>query len=343
MVNKIVQWGIIGGGSVVEKNGFSFNRIPQSSLQAIFRRDLKSATKTAHLLGAKTAYSSVAKLIADPNVNAICIATPPGLHLEHALMCSAAKKPTYIEKPFARSYSEALAIVRSFDKSSTPLFVGHYRRALPRFQRLKKLLEENIIGKPIEIDFRICRKYTVPEKGQKDWTYNPKLSGGGKFFDIAPHAIDLLIFLFGEFNNISSRAINSTITPNVEDVVVFSFGTQSGAIGTANFNMVSKENCDLLIISGTEGEIRLSVHENKPILVSGKKGELKIDVVNPDPIEEPMIDSVVKNLLGKGPSLCSGWDALPTMKVMDAVLDEYYKGRSDDFWNRPNSWSRKGA
>ncbi|OGK18789.1 hypothetical protein A3H83_04020 [Candidatus Roizmanbacteria bacterium RIFCSPLOWO2_02_FULL_39_8] len=339
-----IQWGIIGGGSVVEKNSISFNRIPQSNLQAIFRRDIAVATETAHRLGAKASYSSVTELLADPDVNTVCIATPPGLHLEQAILCADAKKPTYIEKPLARNYTEALRIVKAFEESGTPLFVGHYRRALRRFQHLKEVLDDGIIGKAIEIDFRMCRQYPPdPKKEPQGWIYDPKFSGGGKFIDIAPHTIDLLIYLFGNFSSINSRAINSTITPRVEDVVVFTFNTDSGAVGTANFNMASAEKSDQLIISGTKGVIKLSVHGDEPIKISGEHSESEITDSIPNPIEEPMIANVVYSLLGKELPLCSGQDALPTMKVIDEVLDEYYGGRSDDFWNRPASWSRRGA
>lgn len=338
----MVRWGIIGGGAVVEnKSGAAFARVPDSSLEAIARRSLSAAEDTATRVGAKRAYSDIPRLLADPDVNAVYIATPPGLHLEQALACCAAGKPTFIEKPIARNTAESELIVRSFEAAGVPLSIAHYRRALPRFKELKVLLNDGAIGRPLEVDFRMCRQYPAdPRKGSHDWIYDPKLSGGGKFFDIAPHSIDVFVYLFGDMQEISSLVTNTGVTPRVEDLVVFTFETTSGVVGTANFNMASLDKSDSLIVSGTEGALTLSIHGDAPIRVQNNSGTKLIDIANPPVIEEPMIASVVQYFLGAGPNLCSGRDALPTMRVMDEVLDEYYGGRADDFWNRPEKWER---
>ena len=106
-----IKWGLIGCGNVVEKkSGPAFNTTPRSSIYAIMRRDIKKAEESAKKLGAKKWYNNVDELLADEQVNAIYIATPPGLHLEQAIKCCKSKKPTYIEKPFARNYKEVLQI-----------------------------------------------------------------------------------------------------------------------------------------------------------------------------------------------------------------------------------------
>lgn len=79
-------------------------------------------------------FSRIDDLLAS-DVDAIYIATPPGLHYEQALKCCDYGKPVYIEKPFARNYAEAKAIVHAFAQKNLPVYVGHYRRALPRFQK----------------------------------------------------------------------------------------------------------------------------------------------------------------------------------------------------------------
>jgi 1,5-anhydro-D-fructose reductase (1,5-anhydro-D-mannitol-forming) len=338
--NKIIRWGIIGCGKVVEeKSGPAFNRVPNSSLHAVMRRNIELAKVSASKLGATKCYDNVDELINDDMIDAIYIATPPGVHIEHAIACSHAKKPTYIEKPIARSYNESLEIVKAFEASNTPLFVAHYRRALPRFKEVKSVIDSGEIGKVHEVDFRLMRKYQ-PSDTSQSWLYNAEVSGGGKFFDIAPHTIDLMIFLFGEFESVFGLASNNNKDYLVEDIVTMTFKTTSGVLGTANFNLISTEKSDQMIIHGSNGQIALSVHGNAPIKIDGIRGTRYIDIKNPVCIEEPMIETVVNELLGLGTCPCSGRDALSTSKVIDMVLSDYYNGRNDRFWERPDSWNK---
>ena len=69
--------------------------------------------------------------------------------------------------------------------------MGHYCRALPRFLKIAELLEQGCIGKVLSIDFYLNRVFSKKE-AETTWLYTPVLSGGGKFYDIAPHTIDII-------------------------------------------------------------------------------------------------------------------------------------------------------
>ena len=339
---KDIKWGFIGCGNVVEnKSGPAFNTTKNSCVYAVMRRNINKAKESAEKLGAKKWYDNVDELLADDEINAVYIATPPGLHLEQAIKCCRAKKPTYIEKPFARNYEEAKKITKMFEDAKVPLYVAHYRRALPKFIKIKEILQSGKIGKICEADFRLNRKYNY-EEIHNTWLYNTELSGGGKFYDIAPHSIDIMIYLLGEFTEINSFATNNNEEYQVEDIVVMSFKTKSGVIGTANFNSIALDKKDKMIIYGTKGKIEFSMHGNDEIIIETQdNGEEKIEINNPKIIQENMIEDVVKSLLtGEHLHTCLAKEALETYRIMDIVLEKYYNGRNDDFWNRPNSWNK---
>ena len=85
---KNIKRGLIGCGNVVEKkSGPAFNITSRSSIYAIMRRDITKAKESAKKLGAKKWYNNIDELLEDKEVNAIYIATPPGLHLEQAIKC----------------------------------------------------------------------------------------------------------------------------------------------------------------------------------------------------------------------------------------------------------------
>lgn len=112
--------------------------------------------------------------------------------------------------------------------------------------------------------------------------------------------------------------------------------------GTANFNSIALDKKDKMIIFGTKGKIELSIHGNDPVIIQTQKNEEILEFNNPKIIQENMVADVVSSLLtGKHLNSCSGEEALETYRIMDVVLEKYYNGREDEFWNRKNSWNKQ--
>jgi predicted dehydrogenase len=329
-----IRWGFIGAGDVVEtKSGAAFDIPDKSEIYAICRRDLDKAKSSAEKFGANKYYDGVDNLLADDSVDAVYIATPPGLHLKQAQKCCAAGKPTYIEKPLARNYDEARQIVEMYAQAKVPLFVAHYRRALPRFIKIKSLLTEQTIGEITEVDFHIDRRFKAEDANL--WRYNISLSGGGKFYDIAPHSIDILVYLLGDFAEINSFATNHYAAYKAEDVVVMNFKSVGGILGSANFNSISLWKEDKCVIYGTEGRLTFSMHDDDTIKIETAGKTEKISLPDPPLIQAKMVAEVVEELrTGQRQHTCHGDDALETYRIMDEALKDYYGGRENGFWER---------
>lgn len=316
------------------------NSIKKSSISAIMGRNINKTAALAKKLGVHQYYSNIDDLLNDENINAIYIATPPGLHLEQAQKCCEAKLPTYIEKPIARNYKEALQIVDMYERAGVPLYVAHFYRALPKFIKIKELLENNVIGKVCEVDFKLDRKYH--HSILETWLYDTEISGGGKFYDIAPHSIDIMVYLFGKFTEVYGIATNNVDDYKVEDIVTMTFKTEKEIIGTANFNSISLEKSDVMIITGTEGKMKFSIHGDSSICIIKDDKIQNIEIENPKIEQENMIKNVINSLIsGENLNICTADDAIETYRIMDKVLEKYYNGRNDDFWNRINTWNSK--
>src|SRR3954468_3357105 len=137
-----IRWGIIGCGDVTEvKSGPGFQKARGSQLVAVMRRNGALAADYAKRHGVPRWHDDARQLVADPEVDAVYVATPPDAHLDSALLAAAAKKPAYVEKPMARHTPECDAMIAAFAAARKPLFVAYYRRALPRFLKAKDLLE----------------------------------------------------------------------------------------------------------------------------------------------------------------------------------------------------------
>jgi 1,5-anhydro-D-fructose reductase (1,5-anhydro-D-mannitol-forming) len=325
-----VRWGIIGCGDVCEvKSGPAFQKATGSELVAVMRRDATKAADYAKRHGVPRWYSDVDALIADPEVNAIYVATPPGAHAEMALKVAAAGKPCYVEKPMARNFAECERMIAAFREANQPLFVAYYRRRLPRFLKAKEILSSGALGQVTGMVYRHTRLFR-PSQGD-EWRLDPAQSGGGLLLDLGSHAIDVFDFLLGPLGDVAGSATRVS-EGKAEDVVVMSFCTESGALGTANWNFAGATKNDLLEIDGTKARLVLTCFGDDPVRLEWPDGQVELfDLPNPKHIQQPFIQDMVDQIL-YGKTLGNADSAARTSKVMDDVLESFYGTRADGFW-----------
>lgn len=126
---KQINWGIIGCGDVTEqKSEPAFYKITGSKLVAVMRRNAEKAKGFAHRHKVPSWYTDAYKLIADPEVNAIYIATPPLHHYEFCVAAIKAGKPVYVEKPMSIDVVSAEKMMEASEESGVKLTIAHYRK-----------------------------------------------------------------------------------------------------------------------------------------------------------------------------------------------------------------------
>jgi len=332
---KTIRWGIIGCGDVTEvKSGPALQNARGSALVAVMRRDAAKAADYAQRHNVPRWYSNAAQLIDDPEVDAVYVATPPQTHEHYALEVLARGKPCYVEKPMARNYSECARMVDGFAQKGVPLFVAYYRRGLPRFRKVQELLAAGRIGALSGIYVR----YTGDRWRDKDgnvWRINAEIAGGGFFLDLASHTLDVLDFLLGPLDGAAGHATRVLGPTPVENTVAMLFRTQQGVPGTGYWNFAASHREDLIEINGTLGRISLPTFGNDPVKLQTADGVEEFDLPNPLHIQQPLIQTIVDELLGNGTCPSTGQSGARTSRIMDAVLADYYGGREDGFWTRP--------
>jgi predicted dehydrogenase len=326
----MIKWGIIGCGNVTEvKSGPAFNKIQNSSLVAVMRRNATLAEDYARRHNVPRFYSNAQDLIYDNEVNAIYVATPPGSHAEYAIASIKAGKPVYIEKPMALNYAECLKINKAAQRYNVPVFVAYYRRALPGFLLVKNLIETGRIGKVRFIQMQLY-KYASPDEksGNPSWRVYPEVSGGGHFFDLACHQLDYLDFLFGPVQKVNSIALNQAGLYKAEDFVTAEFilPDDVAGIGIWCFAVSNESGRDIIEIFGEKGSIRFSTFSFEPIILTNESGNTEFINEHPEHIQYNLIEKIVQTLEGKGSSPSTGITGARTCKVMDKIVAEYYKG-----------------
>lgn len=325
----MINWGIIGCGNVTEvKSGPAFRKVSGSRLAAVMRRNATLAEDYARRHNVPKFYNDASKLVNDPEINAVYVATPPGSHAEYALMSIKAGKPVYIEKPMARNYEECLRINEAAKKNNVPVFVAYYRRALPGFLLVKELVSRGTIGKVRHVMIRLFKSPSQEElSGNLPWRVIPEISGGGHFFDLASHQLDYLDFLFGPIIRANSIVINQSGLYKAEDFISASFLFPDNIAGTGTwcFNASPASNSDLIELTGESGIIRFSCFSFEPITIVNKDGIKEMKNERPEHVQYYLIEQVVKELSGKGKALSTGETAARTSKVMDEIVAEFYR------------------
>jgi 1,5-anhydro-D-fructose reductase (1,5-anhydro-D-mannitol-forming) len=318
-----VRWGIVGCGAVTElKIGPAFSKIPGSSLVAVMRRDGDKARDYAQRHGVARHYDDAAALIADPGVDAVYVATPPSTHREYALMAIAAGKPVYVEKPMAIDHAECEQIIAAGEAAGVPVFVAYYRRMLPRFRTIARLLEEGVIGKPrivnVLLHHPLEARYRDP--ANLPWTVRPDISGGGIFVDIGCHTLDILDFLLGPIADARGMVANQMDVYPAEDTVAMAFRFDSGVLGTGLWNFGADRREDRVEIIGERGRLVFATFGDGAIRVETGGTVEELHIANPEHIQQPLIETIVAELTGKGVCPSTARSGARTSWVMDRVL-----------------------
>jgi predicted dehydrogenase len=316
----MLNWGIIGCGDVTEvKSGPAFNKIANSKLFAVMRRDANKAADYAKRHNVEKWYDDANSLIHDPKVNAVYVATPPSSHEEYAIAAMKAGKPVYVEKPFTMDASSARRIAEASKTFNVKLSIAHYRRQMPIFKKIKQLLDENFIGKILNI--RLVLFQNGKSESPENWRLDKAVSGGGYFHDLAPHQLDLIYYFFKAPVFVSGASLNQANNYSADDAAACTMLFENGALmnGLWSFSVDKSDEKDLCEITGTEGTIRFSVFDMKKIsiLKQGKTEDIFFDPLQH--VQQPMIEKVVEFFNGNGANPCSGDDGHIVMWMMDEI------------------------
>ncbi|WP_371018756.1 Gfo/Idh/MocA family protein [Pseudalkalibacillus sp. JSM 102089] len=324
---KKIRWGIIGCGNVTEKkSGPGFQKAENSELVAVMRRNATLAEDYARRHNVPKWYTNAEALIHDEEVDAIYIATPPSTHKEYAILAARASKPVYVEKPMALNTEECEEMIKACDENDVPLFVAFYRRAMPALLQVKEVIESGALGNIRFVTTVHHKKASEQEKnGNLPWRVQPEISGGGHFFDLASHTLDFLDYVLGPIESVNGFATNQAELYQAEDIVSGSYIFESGVHGTGQWCFNSYKNEDWNEIVGDKGSLLYSTLQERPMILKDEQGEREIEVVYPEHVQQPLIQTIVNELNGESHSPSTGKTALRTSKVMDQLVANYYQ------------------
>jgi 1,5-anhydro-D-fructose reductase (1,5-anhydro-D-mannitol-forming) len=315
-----VRWGIIGCGDVTEvKSGPGFQKAEGSSLVAVMRRDRAKAQDYARRHGVPRVHGSAEDLVSDPEIDAVYIATPPDAHEPLARLAASAGKPCLVEKPMARDHAESLRMIEAFRSAGVPLWVAYYRRALPRFLKVRDLLTAGAIGRLTSVHVQVTDRLATGAEAA-NWRFDPALAGAGLFLDLASHCLDLIDFLVGPITDVRGFPLNTGGAYPAEDVTSAAFRVDARVAGTGIWNFHAGAKTDVMTFTGSGGTLVTPVFTDADVLLARDGGTEIFPVRNPPHVHQPLIQTIVDELRGRGACASTGVSAARASWVMDRCL-----------------------
>ena len=316
-----ICWGIIGCGNVTEvKSGPAFNKVEHSTLVAVSRRDPEKLADYVKRHQVPMSYTNALDLIQSEKINAIYIATPPDVREGYAMEAMQLGKPVYLEKPMALNLAACKRLKAASEKLGVKLSVAHYRRNLPLFMEVKNILDQDLIGAVKEVQINMLKKTDKAAKDPSNWRVDPSIAGGGYFYDLAPHQIDLVFYFFGKPRSFSGTSTNKAGLYKAEDFVQGTIELENGIVckGLWDFSINGEEKDEFLII-GEKGTIRFPVFGLFiEVEINGNTNTIHFEA--PKHNQQNHIQAVVNYFLNKGKNPCSAEDAILSMEVMEAFV-----------------------
>lgn len=324
-----ITWGIIGAGKIVERQMISAIReAGDQRLVAVMRRDVEAARDVAERHGVPRWYTRVEDLVADNEITAVYVASPPYAHLDNTVAAAERGRHVLCEKPMALNPAQAQAMIDVCRANGVQLMIVYYQRYNARHQQIKRLLNAGAIGQVTAVRVNFSDLYP-PTPGA--WHHDPAISGGGPLMDLAPHCLDLVRYLCGTVVKVQALVETLASGSPVEDTATLLLRLENGAQAvvtthwsTANY---APERFNGLEIHGTGGSILaapISAKDSSGTLrVLTAAGEQVLDVPPGGPRPHVALLRDFAAALAQGGLMpIPGEDGLADMQIIEAALAE---------------------
>ncbi len=325
----VVGLGAIARGAVLP----AFARSKKAKLVAVVSRDKNEAATVARKFRAPFHYTTegFSKCLANSEVSAVYIATPPGAHAPYAVQAASAGKHVLSEKPLAANVEQAAQIVDACDRNGVLLMTAYRKYFEPSCLYLKQLIQSGDLGRIDVVHTAFSELYT-PGRSLA-WLVDPTLAGGGPLMDLGIYCVNTTRWLVNEDPiEVSAETwTNRTATfRDVEESISFRLQFPSGLIvqGSSSYGAALSS---FVFVQGTKGWASLAPafdfsEERRLTVKIGKRW-----IGRKFPVQDefaPELDAFAAAIQKNVPVECDGVQGLRDMIVLEAIYNAARKGRS---------------
>lgn len=271
-----IKLGIIGCGLIAQFHLKALSESEKMKVVALFDSNKQKAEDKAKEFNIPKVCNSLEEILSDPNIDAVSICLPHNLHCQYTIKSLENGKHVFVEKPISLTLQEANDMIATARRKQLKFTVGHMKRFDPNIRKIKQMIVNRDIGDV----YLIRTKYIAVPFGQNsslfsghDWGLRHAEAGGGVTIGFGIHHVDLIRWLIGEIQSVSSYVSHKTIQEMEDEdssVTIFKFTKE--AIGDMTLTLAQKigeaeENFELY---GTKGLIYWDLKKQNLVVVSEK-------------------------------------------------------------------------
>lgn len=324
-----VRWGVLSTAQFALNRWLpSFQNTPGVEGVAIASRDIEKAKDAAERFGFPKAYGSYDDLLADPDVEAVYIPLPNGLHAEWAIRAAAAGKHVLVEKPAAANAEEAEAMAAAAEKAGVRLMEAFMIRHHARWKRMRELVADGAVGAPVVVQASFSFTLTDPNNVR----LKPDLAGGA-LADVGCYPVNATRFLlaaeplkaWGIARDPWGTGVDTTFTGGLR----FPQGDLSFA---CSFESGFRQSFTLVGAEGTLTLNRPFMCRDEPVTVTitNRTGDSTDETI---PVGDQYVDQLNHfNACIRDPkkSLAPAEDGVASARALDALRRSARSGRLED-------------
>ena len=169
-------------------------------------------------------------ILADPNINAVVLATPHSMHARQVIVAAAAGKHVFCEKPFTLTKKDAEAAVGAVRKAGVTLGLGYNRRFHPEMVRLRDRIHSGGLGTVMHIEATMTFPNALYLKPSQ-WRAHKDETPAGGLTPMGVHAVDGMIDLSGAVDHVYCQSFRRVVEIDADDTTSILFRMKDGSSG----------------------------------------------------------------------------------------------------------------
>jgi predicted dehydrogenase len=316
-----VRWGLLGCGDIAAKRvAAALRETPGSALAAVARARAELAEGFAREHGARRWYADGRDLVRDPGIDAVYVATPVRLHVEHAVAAAEAGKHVLCEKPMALDVAGCARMRDAARAHGVRLGIAYYRHHYPIVARLRALLASGEIGTPVFAYAQAFEAFDPGPEHPRAWLLRRSESGGGPMMDFGCHRIEVLLDVLGPVAEVNGFPVNVRLTKReVEDTCIARLHFRSGAEAVLAVSHAAKESRDSVEIYGSAGSAHVPVLNQARLRVVTASGTREEEHPAPANLHQPLVADFVEAVRARRDPTVTGEIGEEVQRVLASI------------------------
>jgi len=327
----MIRFGILGFGlHAVRRLMPGFADARHCTVTGLWRRDPQKAQEAVRQYPKfpLKSYETPDALCSSREVDAIFVASPDALHLEHVLTAVRHGKPVLCEKPMAMNAREAEQMVDTAEKAGVLLGVAQNFRFQSSVNRFRAVISAGTFGRPLLA--RSEFHYFMRQHPRK-WLKDPTLACGGPVGDVAVHCIDALRYIFqDEVSSVFGRALYDQESGAVEAAATLVLEFKKGTVADVTVSTRAEYRTPLWITceGGMIGaEDALTVDHEVDVQAKPIGGEVKTERMANDRTYSDQVDAFALAIERGAPFSIPGREGLINQRILDAAYTSIKTGQ----------------